>query len=40
MVPFTGSILTRTRAGFTAMNQALAAQATRLTDHPGRDQAE
>ena len=36
MVPFTGSILTSTRAGFTAMNDALADLATRLADHPGR----
>ena len=28
LVPFTGSMLTRTRAGFTAMNEALAVRAT------------
>src|SRR5687767_10361912 len=37
MVPFTGSILTRTRTGFTAMNEALAAQATRRADDHARD---
>lgn len=30
MLPFTGSILTRTRAGFDAMNEALARRMTRL----------
>jgi hypothetical protein len=31
LVPFTGSMITRTRAGFTAMNEALAREARRLT---------
>jgi hypothetical protein len=36
MVPFTGSMLTRTQAGFAAMNQAVAGEATRLAElHPG-----
>ena len=41
MVPFTGSLLTRTRAGFVAMNEALAEQTARsakkrLLDPPAR----
>jgi hypothetical protein len=33
LVPFTGSVLARTRAGFIAMNEALAQQATRFGTH-------
>ena len=34
LVPFTESMLAHTRAGFTAMNEALAAEATHPLDHP------
>ena len=33
LIPFTGSTLIRTRAGFVAMNEALARQATRTATH-------
>lgn len=33
LIPFSGSILTRTRTGFQAMNEALAHEATRLSAH-------
>ena len=32
LIPFTGSMLARTRAGFVAMNEALAQQSTRVRD--------
>lgn len=33
LIPFTGSMLARTRAGFVAMNEALAQQVTRSATH-------
>jgi hypothetical protein len=33
LIPFTGSMLARTRAGFVAMNEALAQQSTRSATH-------
>jgi hypothetical protein len=36
LVPFSGSMLTRTQVGFTTMNEALAARATRLAGHEPR----
>lgn len=34
LIPFTGSMITRTRAGFTAMNEALAHEARHLSTGP------
>ena len=39
LIPFSGSILTRTRAGFTAMNEALAKEVTGATAHRREDPA-
>ena len=37
LIPFTGAMLARTRAGFVAMNEALAQRTTRRTPHRRED---